>query len=62
MAPYLALLGTQKLDEHTIQDLSHWEYECAIWGFHPTSSEKIVATKWRYDMTWASGRFIAILW
>ena len=28
MAPYLVLLGTQNLDERTIQDLSYWEYEC----------------------------------
>ena len=39
----------------------------AVLGFHPTSSEKIVATKWRYDMIWGvagsllfSGRQCAI--
>ena len=48
MAPYLVLLGTQNLDERTIQDLTG--NMNAILGFHPTSSEKIAATKWRYDM------------
>ena len=48
MAPYLVLLGTQNLDERTIQDLTG--NMNAILGFHPTSSEKIAATKWRYHM------------
>ena len=48
MAPYLVLLGTQNLDECTIQDLTG--NMNAILGFHPTNSEKIAATKWRYDM------------
>ena len=39
---------TQNLDDCTIQGLTG--NMNAILGFHPTSTEKIVATKWRYDM------------